>query len=270
MKPGAASHDFIRGASTMRESKFLFLFLVQSLIPAGVLPAQTQPQPTAEELISAMDANLTSKTQIVTSRMVVHGRRASRTIVSKSWVQGTDQAFIEYLSPPREAGTKMLKLGDRLWTYTPQTDRIIQLSGHMLRQSLMGSDLSYQDMMEDQSFLDAYEGQVEGSELIGDRDCWVLTLTARKEGQAYHKRRTWVDKERFLPLREELYAKSGQLLKSATAKEVMQVQGRWYPRVWVFRDELKRNSRGTEWIVDEIIFDPPIPASRFAKAGLRK
>ena len=50
----------------------------------------------------------------------------------------------------------------------------------------------------------------------------------------------------------------------------MQVQGRWYPKVWIFRDELKRDSKGTEWIVDEIVFDEPIPASRFAKAALRK
>ena len=254
----------------MPRFSFLTLVLAPWLVTGGPLVGQSDEPPTAAALIEAMDANLTSKTQIFTSRMVVHGRRKSRTIVSRSWVQGTDKAFTEYLSPAREKGTKMLKLGDRLWTYSPQTDRIIQISSHMLRQSVMGSDLSYADMMEDESFLDAYEGKVEGSEMIGDRDCWILTLTARREGQTYHRRRAWVDKERYVPLREELYAKSGQLLKSASAKEVMRVQGRWYPRVWVFRDELKRNSRGTEWIVDEIVFDQAIPASRFAKSGLRK
>ena len=270
MQPRTFDYPFKRTSGGSRGPGFLPIALLAGLLAAGAVTGQSEQTPTAEALIQAMDDNLTSKTQIVTSRMVVHGRRASRTIVSRSWVQGADKAFTEYLAPPREAGTKMLKLGDRLWTYSPQTDRIIQISGHMLRQSLMGSDLSYQDMMEDQSFLEAYEGKVAGSEMIGDRDCWVLTLTARKKGQAYHKRRAWVDKERFIPLREELYAKSGQLLKSSSAEDVMQVQGRWYPRVWVFKDELKRNSRGTEWIVDEIIFDPPIPESRFAKSGLRK
>ena len=51
------------------------------------------------------------------------------------------QSYTEFLSPPREAGTKMLKLQDELWTYTPATDRVIRISGHMLRQSVMGSDL---------------------------------------------------------------------------------------------------------------------------------
>ncbi|HIB05593.1 MAG TPA: outer membrane lipoprotein-sorting protein, partial [Candidatus Marinimicrobia bacterium] len=93
-----------------------------------------------QEIIQAMDNNLNAKSRVLTSKMIVHGRRSSRTIESKNWVVGIDLAFTEYLSPPREKGTKMLKLGDKLWTYSPQTDRVIQISGHMLRQSVMGSD----------------------------------------------------------------------------------------------------------------------------------
>jgi outer membrane lipoprotein-sorting protein len=244
--------------------------LMLGLIWPLAVSAQLEKVPTASELIAAMDANLTAKTSIVTSRMVVHGRRSSRTITSKSWVEGTDKAFTEYLAPPREAGTKMLKLGDQLWTYSPQTDRIIQISGHMLRQSLMGSDLSYQDMMEDQSLEDVYDGVVEGSDELNGRENWIMTLTAKVDGLAYHKRRAWIDKEWLLPMREELYAKSGKLLKSSYAEEVMQVEGRWYPKVWIFKDELKRDSKGTEWIIDEITFNQPIPNARFEKVALRK
>ncbi|MFC1620243.1 outer membrane lipoprotein-sorting protein [Candidatus Neomarinimicrobiota bacterium] len=244
--------------------------LILSLIWPLALFAQSEKVPTASELIAAMDANLTARTSIVTSRMVVHGRRSSRTITSKSWVEGTDKAFTEYLAPPREAGTKMLKLGEQLWTYSPQTDRIIQISGHMLRQSLMGSDLSYQDMMEDQSLEDVYDGVVEGSAELNGRDNWIMTLTAKVEGLAYHKRKAWIDKEWLLPMREELYAKSGKLLKSSYAEEIMQVEGRWYPKVWIFKDELKRDSKGTEWIIDEIAFNQPIPEARFEKVALRK
>ncbi len=239
------------------------------LIWPGLAIAQNEGVPTAEELIEAMDDNLTADTQVLTSRMVVHGRRTSRTITSKSWIQGTDMAFTEYLDPPREAGTKMLKIGDQLWTYNPQADRVIQISGHMLRQSLMGSDFSYEDMMEDQSLLDAYAGVVEGSEILNGRDCWVIILTAREEGQSYYTRKAWVDKEYLLPMREELYAKSGALLKSARVDEIMQVEGRWYPKIWVFKDELKRDSEGTEWIVDEIAFNVDIPESQFSRAALR-
>jgi outer membrane lipoprotein-sorting protein len=223
-----------------------------------------------QEIIQAMDNNLNAKSRVLTSKMIVHGRRTSRTIESKNWVVGIDLAFTEYLSPPREAGTKMLKLGDKLWTYSPQTDRVIQISGHMLRQSVMGSDMSYNDMMEDRPMEELYNATLEGSVMIDDRDHWIILLESKVKGLSYPKRRAWIDKEYLLPTKEELYAKSGKLLKTSTMDGIKKVQGRWFPSRFVFKDELKRNSKGTEWVIDEIEFDSVIPESRFSKALLRK
>jgi len=223
-----------------------------------------------QDIIRAMDENLNAKSRVLTSKMVVHGRRTSRTIESKNWVIGIDLAFTEYLSPPREKGTKMLKLGDKLWTYSPQTDRVIQISGHMLRQSVMGSDMSYNDMMEDRPLEELYEATLEGSVLIDGRDHWIMHLEAKVKGLSYPKRRAWIDKEFLLPMKEELYAKSGKLLKTSTMDGIKKVQGRWFPSRFIFKDELKRNSKGTEWLIDDIEFDVDIPESRFSKAKLRK
>ena len=225
---------------------------------------------TAEALVRAMDKNLNAKTRVLTSKMIVHGRRVSRTIKSRNWVKGINQAYTEYLAPPREAGTKMLKSGDKLWTYSPQTDRVIQISGHMLRQSVMGSDMSYNDMMEDRPLTDLYEAIVEGSEMIDGRKHWILFLEARVKGLSYPKRRAWVDSEYLLPMKEELYAKSGKLLKSPSMDGIKKVQDRWFPTRFIFKDELKKNSKGTEWIIDDIAFDTDIPDFRFEKAMLRK
>ena len=233
------------------------------------LPSQSYDI-SVQDIIKAMDNNLNAKSRVLTSRMIVHGRRSSRTIESRNWVIGTDQAFTEYLSPPREAGTKMLKLGDKLWTYSPQTDRVIQISGHMLRQSVMGSDMSYNDMMEDRPMEELYEATLEGSIMIDGRDHWIMVLEARVKGLSYPKRRAWIDKEYLLPTKEELYAKSGKLLKTSTMEGIKRVQGGWFPSRFVFKDELKRNSKGTEWVIDDIKFDVDIPDSRFSKSKLRK
>lgn len=227
-------------------------------------------QMTVEQIISAMDKNLNAKSRIMKSKMIVHGRRSTRTIESRNWVIGIDQAFTEYLSPPREAGTKMLKLDDKLWTYSPQTDRVIQISGHMLRQSVMGSDMSYNDMMEDKPLQDLYEATLEGSININGRKHWIMLLEAKVKGLSYPMRRAWIDTEYLLPMKEELYAKSGKLLKTASMTGVKKIQGRWFPSRFIYKDELKRNSKGTEWVINEISFDINIPESRFSKAMLRK
>ena len=227
-------------------------------------------QMSADDIMKAMDQNLNAESRIITSKMVVKGRRSNRTIESKNWVVGTELAFTEYLSPPREAGTKMLKIGEKLYTYSPQTDRVIQISGHMLRQSVMGSDMSYNDMMEDRPIDELYSATIEGSIMLDGRDHWVMILDAKVKGLSYPKRRSWVDKEYLLPKKEELYAKSGKLLKTASLEGIKKIEGRWFPSKFVYKDELKRNSKGTEWIIDNIQFNKKIPNSRFSKALLRK
>ena len=227
-------------------------------------------QMSADDIMKAMDKNLNANSRIMTSKMVVKGRRNNRTIESKNWVVGTELAFTEYLSPPREAGTKMLKIGEKLYTYSPQTDRVIQISGHMLRQSVMGSDMSYNDMMEDRPVDELYSATTEGSAMLDGRDHWIMILDAKVKGLSYPKRRSWVDKEYLLPKKEELYAKSGKLLKTASLEGIKKIEGRWFPSKFVYKDELKRNSKGTEWIIDNIQFNKKIPNSRFSKALLRK
>ena len=242
--------------------KYKIIFILLSTIISSDL--------TVNEIISKIDFNLNSNNRVITSEMIVHGRRASRTIVSKSWIVGTDKAFTEYLSPPREQGSKMLKLDDILLTYSPQTDRIIQISGHMLRQSIMGSDMSYNDVMEDKPLDQLYSAVLEGEEYINNRKCYIIFLEAKTDGISYPKRREWVDVEYFLPIKEELYAKSGKLLKSTSMDGVKKIGNRWFPTRFIFKDELKKNSRGTEWIIRDIQFDQEIPEVIFSKSNLRK
>ncbi len=224
--------------------------------------------PSGKEILDQIDRNMSSKNRILTSKMIIHGARGERTIESKTWAEGDIKAFTEYLSPAREAGTKMLKLEDQLWIFSPSTDRTIQISGHMLRQSVMGSDLSYEDMMEDPKLIDKYDAVVTGSENYQERDCWIVELNAKTADVAYQIRKVWVDKERYVPMKEELYAKSGTLLKRTELFDIKRIGNRWFPGRIVFKDMLK-NGDGTEFIIDSIQFDQEIPEYIFTKASLR-
>jgi outer membrane lipoprotein-sorting protein len=383
-----------------------------------------------EEILKRLDDNITAGNKVMTAKMIIHLRRASRTVEFKSYVQGTEKAFTEYLAPPREKGTKMLKLGDQLWMYSPWTERTILISGHMLRQSVMGSDLSYEDMMEDPRLSNSYTAELVGEETIplgeglraeqagyngykrnapdtvmtgwirteashcqegrlhnvsseqcpinneppagelsrpastgpntrgndysvepkaritnnegtpgieelvsfeeadltlelpgtepmseglkfprepwpkstgtkgpNDSDthpypettrpsaeqtsvpgdvvargtevsCWVLELKARREDVAYPRRKLWVDKERFVAVREERYARGGTLLKRTEVLSLRKFGKRWVPDRAVFKDMLKAG-QGTEFVIDSIEFDAQIPDYIFTRAALK-
>ncbi len=242
--------------------KKLFILLLSG---ASLLNAQ---YPSGDEVMDRMDRNMSSENRVLTSKMIIHGPRTSRTIESKTWAVGDKKSFSEYLSPPREAGTKMLKLEDALWIYSPTTDRTIQISGHMLRQSVMGSDLSYEDMMDDATYKDNYDAVVIGEENLREKPCWIVELNATTPDVTYQIRKIWVDKQTYVPLREDLFAKSGKLLKRSDLYDIKRMGNRWFPEKIVFKDMLKSGD-GTEFIIESIEFDTDIPEYLFTKASLR-
>ena len=223
----------------------------------------------ADEILKRVENNLSSENRIFESTMIIHGTKSSRNITSRTYSVGDTKSFTEYLSPAREQGTKMLKLENQLWIYSPSTDRTIQISGHLLRQSVMGSDLSYEDMMDDKKLTDAYKATLSGSEVLNNRNTLILDLTAKVSGIAYYARKMWIDSERYIPLKEELYARSGQLLKKSTLSEVKQIEGRWFPTKIIFKDVLKQG-KGTEFIMTSIKFNQEIPEYIFTKAALKQ
>ncbi|MDI6846000.1 MAG: outer membrane lipoprotein-sorting protein [Candidatus Saccharicenans sp.] len=257
----------------------LMIISASAEIPSSAGPERYAIPQTAklsgEEILKRVDDNITAGNKVMTAKMIIHLRRASRTVEFKSYIQGTEKAFTEFLAPPREKGTKMLKLGNQLWMYSPWTDRTILISGHMLRQSVMGSDLSYEDMMEDPRLSNSYIAEIVGEEAVrvqaqggSEVSCWVLELTARQEDVAYPQRKLWVDKERYVVLREELYARGGTLLKKVEVLSLRKFDSRWVPKRAIFKDMLKA-SEGTEFLIESLEFDAKIPEHIFTRASLK-
>ena len=241
--------------------------LLLSILILGFFSANAQT-PNANTILDKVDKNMSSKSQILTAKMEINSARATRTMEMKIWTVGDEKSFTEYLSPAREKGTKMLKLDKQLWIYSPSTDRTIQISGHMLRQSVMGSDMSYEDMMTDRKMTEQYKAVVSGEEVIDGRKCWVLTLTTVVPDINYFSQKIWVDEERFVTLKAQLFAKSGKQLKEITFSNVEKVQGRWYPKVFVYKDVLK-DGKGTKMTITSLQFDANIPESVFNKGNLK-
>jgi hypothetical protein len=237
-------------------------------VALSFLTIQASSQPSGKDILNLIDRNLSAKTRIMTAKMVISGARGSRTIEFNSWSEGENKAYTEYTSPAREKGTKMLKMEDKLWIFSPSTDRIIQITGQMLRQSVMGSDLSYEDMMEDPALANHYNASVIAQDTADNRKCWILQLNALKEGEAYEVRKIWVDQERNIPLKEELYGKSGKLLKRTSLTDVQKIQGRWFPMKIIFKDML-RSGDGTQFIISSIRLNETIPDDIFSKASLK-
>jgi len=224
----------------------------------------------AMEILEKIDQNMVYKTAYAEGEMIITIKNRKITKRFSSIAQGNEKSFIEFLSPARDRGTKILKMDDIVKIYYPSAERILRLSGHMLRQSMMGSDFSFEDMTERSITLrEEYRAELTGDETIDDRLCYQVTLVSKIPKQTYFTRKIWVDKERFLGLKEELYAKSGKLLKVMTVNEIKIYQRRFYPVKITLEDKLRANSK-TEMIITRIDFDVQIPPGTFSERNLLK
>jgi len=244
-------------------NKLIFILLL-----ALSITSYAQNYPSGKSILDKVDKNMSAKTRVITASMEVGTERTKRTMVSKTFSEGDHKGYTEYMAPAREKGTKMLKLENKLWIYSPATDRTIQISGHMLRQSVMGSDMSYEDMMNDKPLLEQYNAMVTGTETLDGRKCWVVTLTASIKEINYFTRKMWVDAERYVPLKAEMFAKSGKLLKRITFSDIQKVEQRWFPMSMIYKDMLKEGL-GTKLTIQEIKLDTNIPASYFNLGNLK-
>jgi len=222
----------------------------------------------AQKLLEQVDDNLWSNTKFISGRLIIDNGRKIRTLTQDSWMEGINRSYTHYKSPAREKGTKMLKIKGKLWMYTPRTDRKILIAGHLLRQSLMGSDLSYEDMMEDHKLSKSYTATFDSFANIETIKCAVLNLTARDKKTTYQTRKVWVNPEDKTALKEERFAKSEKLLKRILFKDYEIISGRKFPRTMIFKDLLKESTK-TTYKFDAIKFDVKIPPSYFSQSILK-
>lgn len=246
----------------------LMPLLCLSLLAAPALSLAGE-LPTADELIAAMDKNMTFQTRRSRIVMVVEGRR-TRTYDMVSYGRGQNDAAMEYLAPARDKGTRMLKLGNEMWLYLPGVDRVQKISGHMLREGMMGSDLSYEDMMSATELRSKYTSTVIGEETVGDVPCWKVEMKAKDDTVSYPRRLSWIAKDTFIATKQELYALSGMLLKTWTMSEVKEFPGgRKFPTKMVITDNVKKDS-STHLEFKELEFGVPLEQEVFALRWLER
>jgi outer membrane lipoprotein-sorting protein len=142
---------------------------------------------TAGEILKKVDDNeyLGSARFKATMVIVSSGREISKTMVAL--VQG-DKSLTEFTNA-RDKGTKYLKIGDELWMYFPNAEDVVKISGHLLRQGMMGSDYSYQDALESRKLTTLYDVKIVGEEKVNGRDAYVLELTAKPGAEVSYAKR---------------------------------------------------------------------------------
>jgi outer membrane lipoprotein-sorting protein len=233
---------------------------VTALLLASVATAASALS--ADEIIERMEANQTHSTARIEGRMVIRDRFGDRTSTYIAYSQGAERFLVEFTSR-HEEGQRVLRRGDSLYLYYPDARETIRIQGSALRDSLLGSDVSYEDMTGGRGLADDYDFELVGEESVDGRRAYEVRLTARTTDVAYALQTYWIDAEDFVLRRSEQYARSGRLLKTTEVLETMQVGDYRFPSRIRVTDETRR-SAGTEMIIEAAEVDIDLPDGVFS------
>jgi outer membrane lipoprotein-sorting protein len=235
--------------------------LAQSAAPAA-------PGEAAEAILAKVDANMSFGSIRYSGRMEITIGSETRYKDMSAAAQGADKAFAEFTNP-EDRGTRYLKLAKDMWIYFPEEQDTVKISGHLLKEGMMGSDVSYEDALESRDYKVNYSASLKGREALGDRDCYVVQLDARRPTAAYDRRVMWIDADRYVVLKEEMYARSGKLLKTSQALEVARVGDRWYPTRTEYVSKLRSDTK-TVFEMSKIEMDIALDPKQFTMSALTK
>lgn len=222
---------------------------------------------TADQIIARLDANQEFGSQKFKTTMKI--QKGRRTLVKNMEGYGSangKKSFIRFTNP-EDLNVRYLKLVNELWIYFPAADDVLKISGHMLRQGMMGSDISYEDMIESGELEDKYEATLLGEETVDGQDCYKLQLVAKTKDVTYQKQIVYVHKTYFVAVRVEMFARGGRLLKKMRAKNIQKIGGRYMARTIEFQDMRRRNSL-TIIENEEVQFNVNIPDGTFSRRNL--
>jgi hypothetical protein len=128
-------------------------------------------------------------------------------------------------------------LGDDMWIYLPDTSRPVRITPL----ERLSGDASNGDVARTNYAAD-YTPVYLRREKLGEVDCHVLELTARRKGATYQRILYWVRAEDARPVRAEFYLTSGKHIKSATFDDYSEIGGKTLLRRFTLYDEIRHNS----------------------------
>jgi len=214
------------------------LVMVSTVLSAGLLSATVfAEEQTARELMDTVHKNYYyagegGKAHVVMTLKDKKGRTRTR----EFWMLRTDikdmgdQDYYVYFTKPSDVRkTTVLTLkhsngDDDRWLYVPSVDLVKRIASDNKQEAFVGSDFSYEDVSGRLPLLDTHEF-LPDEEYNGKTMKVVKSTPVNQKKSNYAYRKTWIDPDYLLPVREEYYDKKDKLIRVFTIDKIEEIEG---------------------------------------------
>lgn len=169
--------------------------------------------------------------------------------------------FVLFLEPAREAGRQLLNRDGEIWSYLPDSRKIVRLAD---RDSIGNGDFNNSDVLK-MNWLDDYNVEIAKE----STKQYVIDMKAKAGGKAtYHMMRLWVSKSGLQPIQQYFYDESGHHLKSLKYRDERNFHGIVRPSQLIMENVI--TGQRTLLKVKDFSKASGLPESRFRQENLGK
>src|SRR3990167_4666876 len=210
----------------------LFLFPVLAHLAAA--DVQLRPDPlnlmkASHEASKVGDSKAETEFRLIAANGKVRLQQAE-TITRRDPETGATSRLARFVAPADVKGTAVLTIeraqrDDDIWLFLPALEKVRRLQGNKTREAYMGTDLSYGDVIGHSP--DDWIHRIIGDDMIDGIDCWIVEslpqtdLVAKTSG--YSKRVSWIRSDNAMPVRADLFDRSGKLMKRIIQNNIRKV-----------------------------------------------
>lgn len=227
-----------------------------------------QQEESVQQIIETAQAMFAARTSYMLMEVTIKSPRFTRVMELQAWTKGSAKGLIKLNKPEKNRGITILKNGSEVWQYIPKIDKTVLIPPSMLLQSWMGSDLTYDDIVQESSMLNDYSKEITRQ----NSEAWHITLTPHQEAPVvWGKITVTIQKKTWLPSQTLYYDEAGDLIREIVYDQLRSIDGRLVPTLWKITPKTpERKGYSTTVRIKEIKFNLPMKNSFFTKQNLKK
>ena len=201
------------------------------------------------------------------------------TMLRRNQNENGDQKYFMYFHEPGDVRRMTFMVWkypareDDRWIFVPAVDLIRRIAAEDKYSSFVGSDFSHEDVSGRGVAEDTHSLLRE--EKLEDRDTYVIESIPR-EPAAFTKRISWIDKQNFLPLKEEYFDARNELHRVFTADRIEDIavgegdDRRVYPTIMKRTMRNVKTGHRTEVTVNSVTYDLGLKDADFSERRMRR
>ena len=224
----------------------------------------------ARENVDRVARQFISESSIATVEMQITKEDFQRVVLMQYWSVGESNILVRIRQPQVDAGTAILKVGNKAWIYLPKANRTMTLPPSMMATSWLGSDLTLNDLVNQTRLTNDY---VVATSFDGRRDgvaVFEYTLTPKPAAAVVWGKITMeIRQADLMPLWLRNYDEGGKPVREITFSEYRTVSGKLIPTRLVVRP-LDKKGEQTTITYENIVFDVPIGEETFFLKNLKQ